>query len=134
MAKGGYRPTAPQNSPMNISATGGNGQNGRQAARYIPGLPYGQGEQTYAQQVAAPMAETVEPSMAMPVTGLTEPTQRPSEPITSGVDFGPGNDASVIQLPNTQPTVLSILRQIAQNDPSGETDLIFQAMVEKGLG
>lgn len=134
MAKGGYRPTAPQNSPMNISATGGNGQNGRQAARYIPGLPYGQGEQTYAQQVAAPMAETTEPSMGMPVTGLSAPTERPNEPITSGVDFGPGNDASVVQLPNTQPTVLSILRQIAQNDPSGETDLIFQAMVEKGLG
>lgn len=134
MAKGGYRPTAPQNSPMNISATGGNGQNGTQAARYIPGLPYGQGEQTYATQLAAPMAGPSPIEGLMPVTGITAPTQRPEEPITAGVDFGPGPNSTVINLPNTQPTVLSILRQIAQNDPSGETDLIFQSMVDKGIG
>jgi len=105
-----------------------------QPARYISGLPYGQGEATYNQQTAAPMAGVAEPSMGMPVVGLTAPTQRPSEPITAGVDFGPGPNSSIIQLPNTQPTVLSVLRQIAQNDPSGETDLIFQSMLEKGLG
>lgn len=131
--RGGYRPTAPQNSPMNVSATGGNGQNGTQAARYIPGLPYGQGEQTYAQQVAAPMAGTTSIEGTLPVVGLTEPTQRPNEPITAGVDFGPGPGSEVVNLPNTQPTVLSILRQIAQNDPTGETDLIFQAMLERGF-
>ena len=131
--RGGYRPTAPQNSPMNISATGGNGQSGTQAARYIPGLPYGEGQQTYATQVAAPMAGPSPIEGLPPVVGLTEPTQRPEEPITAGVDFGPGPNSTVINLPNTQPTVLSILRQIAQNDPSGETDLIFQAMLERGV-
>jgi hypothetical protein len=118
---------------MNISATGGNGQNGTQAARYIPGLPYGQGEQTYATQMAAPMAGPSPIEGLMPVTSITAPTQRPEEPITAGVDFGPGPNSTVINLPNTQPTVLSILRQIAQNDPSGETDLIFQSMVDKGI-
>lgn len=132
MASGGYRPTAPQNNPMNISATGGNGQNGTQAARYIPGLPYGQGEATYATQVAAPMAGPSGMPSA-PVTPLTAPTSRPDEPITAGVDFGPGPDSRILNLPNTQPTILSVLRQIAQNDPSGETDLIFQAMLERGL-
>lgn len=132
MVSGGYRPTAPQNSPMNISATGGAGQNGTQAATYIPGLPYGQGQATYDQQTAAPMqGERNIPDI--PVTGITAPTQRPDEPITSGVDFGAGNNSTAITLPNTQPTVLSVLRQIAQNDPSGETDLIFQAMLERGL-
>ena len=55
--RGGMRPTAPQNNPANISATGGNGQSGRatQPARYISGLPYGQGESTMATQMAAPM-------------------------------------------------------------------------------
>lgn len=132
MASGGYRPTAPQNNPMNISATGGNGQNGTQAARYIPGLPYGQGEATYATQVAAPMAGPSRMPSA-PVTPLTAPTSRPDEPITAGVDFGPGPNSTVVNIPNTQPTILSVLRQIAQNDPSGETDLIFQAMLERGL-
>lgn len=133
MVSGGFRPTAPQNSPMNISATGGNGQNGTQAARYIPGMPYGQGQQTYAQQTAAPMAGPSPIEGLEPIIGLTAPTQRPDEPITAGVDFGPGPNSTVINLPNTQPTVLSILRQIAQNDPSGETDLIFQSMLERGL-
>jgi hypothetical protein len=134
MAKGGYRPTAPQNNPMNISATGGNGQSGMngQAATYIPGLPYGEGQQTYSQQTAAPMAAVNDTAM-VPVTGLTAPTARPNEPITAGVDFGAGPGSEAINLPNTQPTVLSVLRQIAQNDPTGETDLIFQAMLERGL-
>ena len=105
-----------------------------QPARYISGLPYGQGQATYNQQIAAPMAGTTEPSMGLPLVELTAPTQRPNEPITSGIDVGPGPNSSIINLPNTQPTVLSVLRQIAQNDPSGETDLIFQTMLEKGLG
>ena len=133
MVSGGFRPTAPQNSPMNVSATGGNGQNGTQAARYIPGLPYGEGEQTYATQTAAPMAGPTPIEGMPPITPLNAPTQRPEEPITAGVDFGPGPNSTVINLPNTQPTVLSILRQIAQNDPRGETDLIFQSMLERGL-
>lgn len=106
----------------------------KQPARYISGLPYGQGQATYDQQTAAPMAGTPPIEGLMPVTGITAPTQRPEEPITAGVDFGPGPNSTVINLPNTQPTVLSILRQIAQNDPSGETDLIFQSMVDKGIG
>jgi hypothetical protein len=92
----------------------------QQPARYISGLP------------AAPMQGM--PTTPMPdIVGLTEPTQRPNEPITAGVDFGPGPNSSIINLPNTKPTTLSVLRQIAQNDPSGETDLIFQAFLEKGL-
>jgi hypothetical protein len=103
-----------------------------QAATYIPGLPYGEGQQTYSQQTAAPMAAVNDTAMP-PVTGLTAPTARPNEPITAGVDFGAGPGSEAINLPNTQPTVLSVLRQIAQNDPTGETDLIFQAMLERGL-
>ncbi len=105
----------------------------QQPARYISGLPQGQGQATYDQQTAAPMAAVNDVAM-VPITELTAPTARPSEPITAGVDFGPGPGSEAINLPNTQPTVLSVLRQIAQNDPSGETDLIFQAMLERGLG
>lgn len=104
-----------------------------QPARYISGLPYGQGETTYNQQVSAPMAGTAPIDGLPSVTPLTAPTTRPNEPITAGVDFGPGPNSSIIQLPNTQPTVLTVLRQIAQNDPSGETDLIFQSMLERGV-
>lgn len=105
----------------------------KQPARYISGLPQGQGQATYDQQTAAPMAAVNDVAM-LPITELTAPTSKPNQPITAGIDIGPGPGSEVINLPNTQPTVLSVLRQIAQNDPSGETDLIFQSMLEKGLG
>lgn len=104
-----------------------------QPARYISGLPYGQGQATYDQQTAAPMAGTAEMPMAMPeVTRLTAPTQRPDEPITAGVDFGPGPDSTVINLPNTQPTILNVIQTIAENDPSGDAELIFLDLQNRG--
>jgi len=58
MARGGMRPTAPQNNPMNVSARGGNGQSGdaTQAAKYVPGLPYGEGQALMQTQQASPLA------------------------------------------------------------------------------
>jgi len=102
----------------------------QQPARYISGLPQGQGQATYNTQTQAPMYAAPESE----IVGITAATQNPNQPITAGIDIGPGPGSEVINLPNTQPTVLSVLRQIAQNDPTGETDLIFQAMLEKGLG
>lgn len=95
---GGFRPTAPQNNPANISATGGNGQSGKQPMRYISGLPYGQGQETMAQQAGAPMAQAAPtPSMQLPqIRDLLSPTAFPEEPITAGSDFGPGPGSEVL--------------------------------------
>ena len=104
-----------------------------QPARYISGLPYGQGQATYDQQVAAPMAGAAEVPMALPeITRLTAPTGRPNEPITAGVDFGPGPDSTIINLPNTQPTILNVIQTIAENDPSGDAELIFLDLQNRG--
>jgi len=96
---GGDRPTAPQNNPANISATGGNGQSGKQPAQYISGLPYGQGQETMQQQLAAPMAAAATPSMGsigMNMPTLLDETRRPSEPTSAGVDFGAGPGSEVL--------------------------------------
>lgn len=104
-----------------------------QPARYISGLPYGQGQATYDQQTAAPMAGTEPVPMALPdITSITAPTQRTEEPITAGVDFGPGPNSTVIKLPNTQPTILSVLRSIAENDPTGDAELVFLDLQNRG--
>jgi hypothetical protein len=101
--RGGNRPTAPQNNPMNVSATGGAGQSGTQAAQYIPGMR-SQGvtsKEVYEQQTApgASMAgPTRAPSAAAPMSGpmfggamdLLGETQFPEEPISAGTDFGDG--------------------------------------------
>ena len=133
--RGGMRPTAPQNNLANISATGGNGQSGRatQPARYIAGLPYGQGESTMATQMAAPMQGTEQVGTSrLDITPLTAETKFKDEPITAGSDFGPGPDSSILNLPSTEQTVLSVLRKIAQQDPSGDTELIYRMLEDSG--
>lgn len=102
---GGDRPTASQNNPANISATGGAGQSGKQPARYIPGLPQGQGQATMKQQMAAPMSagsstpvEAPTPFERRTPSGmtLTGDTSIPDRNITAGVDFGRGPGSEVL--------------------------------------
>jgi hypothetical protein len=133
--RGGMRPTAPQNNPANVSATGGAGQSGRatQPARYIAGLPYGQGESTMATQMAAPMQGTEQIGTSrLDITPLTAETKFADEPITAGSDFGPGPNSDILNLPSAEPTVLSVLRKIAQQDPSGDTELIYRMLEDSG--
>ena len=96
--RGGMRPTAPQNNPANVSGTGGAGQSGN-----YTGFAYGQNQALNNQRVegnqAMASAQAATPSapsnpyegINMPQLGtLFDPTGRPDEPITAGVDFGPG--------------------------------------------
>lgn len=92
--RGGMRPTAPQNNPANVSATGGAGQSGTQPARYMSGLAYGQGQAQMQQQTSAPLAGNPVTASSQvttgiklpPITSLTAPTQRPDVPITNNLD------------------------------------------------
>lgn len=110
MARGGMRPTAPQNNPANVSATGGAGQSGSQGAKYYSGGTYGQGKEMMEQQQGAPLAAapkpTAAPSMPLrnlpPVTPLTAPTELPDEPITSGLAVGPGAGPESLALPRSE--------------------------------
>lgn len=138
--QGGYRKPenpAPMSGPGALSQRTDGGP--AQGARYISGLPYGQGQATYDQQTAAPMAAAspmpsapaVAP-MEMP-TPLFAPTSRPNEAVTSGVDIGEGVGSMALgKLPIEEPTVLSILRNIAQYDTSGDTELIYRMLEDGG--
>ena len=100
---GGYRPTAPQNN-TGVSATGGAGSKNGQPNRYISGGKYGEGKATMQQQQGAPMSAGPAPIAAPQVAPLPlenqplSPTNNPMEPITAGVDFGPGPGSEA--LPN----------------------------------
>ena len=102
--RGGMRPTAPQNSPTNVSGTGGAGQSGRVASGYA----YGMNKQINEQAASAPLAKVaatvarpmnVAPSQP-PVTTLTEPTMNPDEPITAGINMGAGPGSEALMLPS----------------------------------
>jgi len=131
--RGGMRPTAPQNNPMNISATGGAGQSGTQPARYMSGLAYGQGQAQMEQQTSAPMAgnpvATATPIIPMPqmpqVIALDAPTQKPNVPVTTGIDQGPGAGSEALVLPasvpQTQPdSAARLIQALYLQDPSNE--------------
>ena len=126
-----------QYSPFNVSATGGAGQSGgmdMQAATYVPGLPYGEGQQNYDNQVAAPMAGNPVPQMEMP-TPLMAPTARPNEPITAGINSGPGGGTELMRdLPNTVPNVMDTLKTIMQFDTSGDVELLYRTLTDNGYG
>lgn len=139
--RGGYRPTAPQNNPANVSATGGAGQSGTQPARYISGLGYGEGQATMQQQQSAPMAgpnaptasasspmETMLPSL----TPLSAPTERPNEPITTGMDFGAGPGSEALSLPRER-TLSEVLSSMIDIDPTGEVQDLYNFVASRGL-
>lgn len=91
MTSGGNRPTAPQNNPANVSATGGAGQSG-QAKTYIPGMSSlgSSGTETMAQQGGAAMYKAPTDTAMPAVTPLTAPTTDPNQPVTHGAPVGAG--------------------------------------------
>lgn len=131
---GGFRPTAPQNNPANVSATGGAGQSGTQPARYIAGLPYGEGQATMQQQMSAPMAGPTAPAAPMlpSITPLTAPTERPTEPLTAGMDFGAGPGSEVLNLPRER-SLSEILASMVDVDPTGDVRELYNFVVSRGL-
>ena len=107
--KGGYqRPTspAPVSGPGSLSQRTDGGPADTQSARYISGLPYGQGNEMLSLQQSAPMEASTTPSPASPsqiatapqqvmsapvqVTSINAPSNRPNEPVTHGANLGPG--------------------------------------------
>jgi hypothetical protein len=110
----------------------------KQPARYISGLPQGQGQATYDQQTAAPMAATPQVEAmgigALDITPITAESKRPDENILTGASFVPGTDTALLNLPYQQPTVLTTLGKIAQNDPTGDTELFMMMFQNRGLG
>jgi hypothetical protein len=111
--RGGYRPSAPQNNPANVSATGGNGQSGKQPMRNYTGMGYGGSKALADQQRGAAMqgkptmpalaAAPVNPSYGIsPVIPLDAPTSNPTEDVMSGVNAGPGPGFDATGLPRSQ--------------------------------
>jgi hypothetical protein len=104
--KGGYQ--RPKN-PAQVSGPGAMSQrtdgkpsvdNPRQAARYISGQEYGEGQVINEIAQAAPLAAapdqgTTAPGMRRPIP-ISEPSMYPDEPVTTGLPFGAGTGPEVL--------------------------------------
>jgi len=104
-----------------------------QAPKYMPGLGYGKGGENMANQEAEPLAGNPVAPMTPPAVPLSAPTQRPEEPITAGVDFGPGPGSEAVQIPNMAVSASHTIRTIAQNDPTGQADLLYRVLQDRGF-
>jgi hypothetical protein len=138
--RGGYRKPAnpaPTSGPGSLSQRTDGGP--AQGAKYISGLPYGEGRATYDQQTAAPMAAaaptppTPEVPSGPPMLSLNDPTQRPDEPLTAGLNIGEGPGAEVMRnVPNRSQSLVDTIRYLAQFDPSGDAELIYRKLTDQG--
>lgn len=100
VGRGGPRSGAPGQAYGNRSDLNG----GTQAPQAAPGQVYGQRQDQLNAQQAVPLPEQAPPGAGPPQPapqpgGLTPPTAgsaRPDQPITAGIDSGPGPDSSIL--------------------------------------
>lgn len=145
---GGYR------KPAHPAPVSGPGKYARrtdggpaQVLSAAPDQAYGEKKAQLDAQRIAPMAGTapLPPSASpgggdQPISlpafsgvGLHEPTQRPNEPITHGVDIGPGAGSEALQLP-TPPSpaqgtgrMTALLQSLSASDTTGVLGQLMQA-------
>jgi len=130
--RGGYRPTAPQNNPANVSALGGNGQSGM--TTNYSGFAYGQNKAINEQRQSAPMAGQASLSGATPspvqqilpdIVPIDAPSRRPDEPVTYGSAMGAGPGEEILGLPamssSYQPdSGTAAIRALYMQDPTNQ--------------
>lgn len=146
---GGYRkPThpAPVSGPGALSRrTDG----GPQAIRDLPNAKYGENTAFRAAQQAAPMSGGMAPAGGAPMMGpdlsgivpMGAPSQRPSEPITAGMPFGPGPGSSTMAPGRMTPeqadrlrSYLPVLILLASQDDADPSTKQFVRQLRGELG
>ena len=104
-------------------------------------IAYGEGVETQAIKSGAPLSKTadavsgpqdrVRPEQT-PLTGLYAETQRPDEPITSGIDMGPGPGSSALQMKKVTNKLSDTLAQMLPFDTTGEIAVLYQDALSRG--
>ena len=82
---------------------------------------------------AAPMAKAQPIPSPPSITSLFAPTERPNEPVTTGSPLGAGAGPEILNLPARTFSATQILSRLAQNDPTGEVEMILQDLSSRGI-
>ena len=135
--RGGYQqPTnpAPVSGPGALSkrTDGGATEGMTQPVQEYTGLPYGQNKSVNDSQGASSMAGD---PFRSPLLDLMAPSTRPDEPITAGINSGPGGGTELMRdMPNSVPNVMDTLKTIMQFDTSGDAELLYRILTDNGYG
>jgi hypothetical protein len=76
-------------------------------------------------QAAASMQQT-------PITPLFAPTQRPNEPVTAGIDMGPGAGSNALMMRKTSQKLSDALVKMLPYDTTGEIAVLYQDALSRG--
>jgi len=130
--QGGKRPVRTKSQAKPVSGPGALSQRTDMMTASNPNV-YGDRKATEELMSSAPMAKQQPAPAPRPITGLFEPSARPNEPVTAGnpLGAGPGPEAIVLPARSFNPT--EILTRLAENDPSGEVEMILRELNSKGI-
>jgi hypothetical protein len=69
------------------------------------------------------------------VVPLFAPTQRPDEPITSGIDMGPGVGSNALMMKSqfAQNKLSNTLAEMLPYDQTGEIGILYQQALARGM-
>jgi hypothetical protein len=67
------------------------------------------------------------------VVPLDAPSQRPDEPITAGIDRGPGPGAAALGMSTPRGRLSDQLERMLPYDETGEIAVLYQLMLSKGM-
>jgi hypothetical protein len=133
-------------APMNpLAGPGGPGPfSTRKDLLTMPSAEYGEGVETAAIKAGAPLAKTAdvrgarasdvrEAATRSPITLLFAPSQRPDEPITSGIAMGAGPGPEVLGMQPVQEKLSDVLARMLPYDQSGEVEILYQRALARGM-
>ena len=97
----------------------------------MPSQYYGEGVETAAIKSGAPLSTTpdVRPE---PVTELYATSQRPDEPITSGIDRGAGPGSESLMMAKSSERLSDTLAKMLPYDDTGEIAILYQQALARG--
>jgi hypothetical protein len=103
---------------------------------------YGEGIDTAAIKSGAPLASTpdqrpmpaaeVRDAAMAPVTGLFDPSSRPNEPVTNGIDLGAGAGSKALMMAKSSERTSDILAKMLPFDTDGSIAILYQQAVARG--
>ena len=126
-----------------LAGASGPGKFSKRTDMSLGSTSYGEGGETAALNTAAPKSKTRgvaddvggRPTSVIPevpVTPLFAPSERPDEPITNGIDMGPGEGSSALMMAKSNEKLSDTLAKMIPYDTSGEVAILYQQALARG--
>ena len=126
-----------------LAGASGPGKFSKRTDMSLGSTSYGEGAETAALNTAVSKSKTRgvaddvggRPTSVIPeipVTPLFAPSERPDEPITNGIDMGPGEGSSALMMAKSNEKLSDTLAKMIPYDTSGEVAILYQQALARG--